>query len=119
MLKVFTYQGCTTCRNATKWLRAKNITFTEIAIRETPPTLDELASMLRACNGDLRTLFNTSGQDYRALNMKDKLPEMTQAEALALLSTNGNLVKRPFAVDEKASVHLVGFREAEWQAALV
>ena len=119
MLKIYAYQGCTTCRNALKWLRAGSITFTELAIRETPPSIDELASMLKARNGEVRAIFNTSGQDYRALNMKEKLPTMTQAEALALLSTNGNLVKRPFALDEKAGVHLIGFREAEWQAALI
>ena len=74
--------------------------------------------MLDAHDGDLRRLFNTSGQDYRALGMKDKLPTMTTDAALKLLSTNGNLVKRPFAIDAANKVFLVGFKEDEWSAAL-
>lgn len=118
MLKVYAYQGCSTCKNALKWLKARGQPFEEKAIRETPPALPELRAMLAAKGGDLRPLFNTSGQDYRALNLKDKLPTLSTEEALALLAENGNLVKRPFAVDEKAGIYLVGFKEAEWQAAL-
>ncbi len=118
MLKVYAYQGCSTCKNALKWLKAQGIAHQEIAIRETPPTVPELRSMLAAKGGDLRPLFNTSGQDYRALGMKDKLPTLSIDEALAMLAENGNLVKRPFALDETASVYLVGFKEAEWQQVL-
>lgn len=118
MLKFYAYQGCSTCRSASKWLTAHQIAFEEAAIRETPPTVPELKAMLAAKGGDLRPLFNTSGMDYRAMNLKEKLPAMTEAEALTLLSENGNLVKRPFALDPKAGVFLVGFKEAEWQAAL-
>lgn len=118
MLKVYAYQGCSTCKNALKWLKAQGIPHQETAIRETPPSVPELRAMLTAKGGDLRPLFNTSGQDYRALNLKDKLPGLTVDEALQLLSANGNLVKRPFALDEKAGIHLVGFKEPEWQAAL-
>lgn len=117
MLKVYAYQGCSTCRNAIKWLKKKGIAFTEIPIRETPPSISELKTALAAKEGQLRLLFNTSGQDYRALGLKDQLPEMTESAALTLLSENGNLLKRPFALDEKAGVVLVGFREPEWQAA--
>ena len=118
MLKVYAYQGCSTCKSALKWLKARSIPHQEIPIRETPPTVPELHVMLKAKAGDLRPLFNTSGQDYRALGMKDKLPGLTPAEALAMLAANGNLVKRPFALDEDAGVHLVGFKEAEWEAGL-
>ena len=117
MLKLYAYQGCSTCRNAIKWLRAHDVAFEELAIRETPPTVKELKAML-AARGDLRLLFNTSGTDYRALGLKDKLPTMSEAEALELLSTNGNLVKRPFAINEKAGVFLTGFKEPEWKQAL-
>lgn len=117
MLKVYAYQGCSTCKNALKWLKAQGIAHQEIAIRETPPSIPELRSMLAAKGGDLRPLFNTSGQDYRALGMKDKLPTLSTDEALAMLAANGNLVKRPFALDESAGVHLVGFKETEWAAA--
>jgi arsenate reductase len=117
-MKLYAYQGCSTCRNAIKWLRAHDIAFNEIPIRETPPTIAELRAMLKAHGGQLRPLFNTSGQDYRALVLKDKLPHMSTDEALQLLSTNGNLVKRPFAIDVKRGIHLTGFREEEWTAAL-
>lgn len=118
MLKVYAYSGCSTCKNAIKWLKQHSIDCEEIAIRETPPSVAELKGMLAAHEGDLRRLFNVSGMDYRSLGLKDKLPGMSTEEALELLAGNGNLVKRPFAIDAKKKVHLVGFKEAEWQAAL-
>lgn len=117
MLKVYTYSGCSTCKSATKWLKANGVTFDEKPIRETPPPVAELKAMLRA-RGDLKPLFNTSGQDYRAMGIKDKLTDMSEADALKLLSEHGNLVKRPFALDKDAGVYLVGFKEDEWQKAL-
>ena len=72
--------------------------------------------MLKAYEGDLRKLFNTSGMDYRALNLKEKLPTMSQREAFQLLSENGNLVKRPFLLSD--SLNAVGFKEADWSDAL-
>lgn len=118
MLKVYAYAGCSTCRNALKWLKSHAVAYEEAAIRDTPPTLSELREMVAAKNGDVRPLFNTSGMDYRALGLKDKLPAMPQEEALKLLSRNGNLVKRPFALDPGRGVFLVGFKEAEWKAVL-
>ena len=118
MLKVYTYAGCSTCKNATKWLKHRQTPFQEIPIRETPPSLAELRAMLNAHAGDLRALCNTSGQDYRALGMKDKLPTMTPEAVLALLSQQGNLVKRPFAIDLKAGIFLVGFKESLWASVL-
>lgn len=118
MLKVYAYQGCSTCRNASKWLKQHAIAFEELPIRETPPSVAELKSMLAAMNGDLRALFNTSGMDYRALGLKDKLPSMSTNEALQLLAQNGNLVKRPFVIDSTRQIHLLGFKEAAWQSAL-
>jgi arsenate reductase len=117
MLKVYVYQGCSTCRNAMKWMRDRKISFQEAAIRETPPPVSELKSMLKA-RGEMTRLFNTSGMDYRALGLKHKLPAMSEADALKLLSTNGNLVKRPFVIDAKAGVFLTGFKEPEWRKAL-
>ena len=117
MLKIYAYAGCSTCRNAIKWLKSHDIPFQEIAIRETPPSLSELKKVLAARGNDLRALFNTSGMDYRAQGLKDKLPAMTTDQALKLLSENGNLVKRPFALDDAKGVSLVGFKEAEWKAA--
>jgi arsenate reductase len=118
-MKLYTYQGCSTCKSAVKWLRAHNISFTEIPIRETPPSLGELTAMLAAHADQLRLLFNTSGMDYRALGLKDKLPSMSTTDALKLLSENGNLVKRPFAIDAKKDLGLVGFKEDAWAKALL
>jgi arsenate reductase len=118
MLKVYHYAKCSTCQNAIKWLKARGVKFTEHAIRETPPAEEELEAMLKAHGGNMRRIFNTSGMDYRALGLSEKLPAMNTAEALALLRTNGMLVKRPFALDVTAGVFLTGFREAEWEESL-
>lgn len=116
MLKVYTYAKCDTCRKAVKFLKSENVAFREIPIRETPPTPPELKAMLKAYDGEIRRLFNTSGGDYKALGLSAKLPTLSEAEALGLLAGNGNLVKRPFALGE--GVQLVGFKEDEWRAAL-
>ena len=92
MIKVYTLSNCGTCRNATKWLRAHGIEFDERAIRETPPTMAELRRMLAAYEGEVRRLFNTSGEDYRAQKMAEKLPAISEADALALLAKNGRSI---------------------------
>jgi arsenate reductase (glutaredoxin) len=117
MLKVYAYKNCDTCRKALKFLRAHDIAFEELAIRETPPSKAELRPMLAAQDGNLRKLFNTSGNDYKALGLAQKLPAMSEAEAIDLLASNGNLVKRPFVIGN--GIHLVGFNEEDWRAALV
>lgn len=117
MLKVYTYAKCDTCRKAVKFLRAHEVPFREIPIRETPPSLTELKAMLKAYDGDIRRLFNTSGGDYKALGLSQKLPGLSEKKALELLAGNGNLVKRPFAVGP--SVHLTGFQEGAWREALI
>lgn len=116
-MRVYTYAKCSTCRDATKWLRAQGIDFVEKPIRETPPTVAELRAMLAFLGGPpvLRKLFNSSGIDYRALGLADKLPAMTEAQALDLLTTNGNLVKRPFALGAKTG--RVGFNATAWAEA--
>ena len=113
MMKIYIYAKCSTCRNALKWLDAKGLKYQSLAIRETPPPTEELEAMLGFYDGDIRKLFNTSGMDYRALKLKDRLPNMSQSEALELLASNGNLVKRPFLLN--AEMGLVGFREAIWE----
>jgi arsenate reductase len=115
MLKVYTLSNCSTCRKATQWLRARGIEFDERAIRETPPTRAELKTMLAARDGQLKRLFNTSGEDYRAQKLNEKLPSLSEAESLALLASNGRLVKRPFAIGD--GVALTGFDEKAWAAA--
>lgn len=114
-LKVFALASCDSCRRARRFLHAAGIPFEEIPIRESPPSLPELRSMLAAYSGEVRRLFNTSGQEYRASRIAAKLPSMSADEALFLLVSNGNLVKRPFAVGKE--IHLTGFDEATWKAA--
>jgi arsenate reductase len=118
MLKVYAYTGCSTCKNAIKWLKGRGVAFEEIAIREMPPSVGELKGMLGAQGGELRRLFNVSGMDYRSLGLKDTLPGMSTEEALGLLAGNGNLVKRPFVLDAGKKVFLVGFKEGEWEKVL-
>ena len=112
-LRVYAYEKCDTCRKALKFLAAKKVAHEVIPIRQQPPTVAELRAMLAHVGGDLRRLFNTSGQDYRALDLKSRLPKLSEEEALALLASSGNLVKRPFALTPKSGV--VGFREDEWE----
>jgi arsenate reductase len=112
-LRVYAYAGCDTCRKALKFLAGRGVAHEVIAIREQPPTVAELRRMLGHVGGDVRRLFNTSGQDYRAMNLKATLPKMSEDEALTLLSKNGNLVKRPFALGAKHGV--VGFKLDEWE----
>lgn len=115
-LKIYTLAQCSTCRDATKWLRARGYEFDERAIRETPPTLPELRAMRAAHDGNLRKLFNSSGLEYRAQKLSEKFPALAESEQLALLAGNGRLVKRPFLVGP--GVALVGFDEGKWAAAL-
>lgn len=117
MLKVYVYQKCSTCRDALKWLDARGIKHEVKAIRETPPTVAALKVALDAANGDLRKIFNTSGMDYRAMGLKDRLPNMTEKEALEMLSAHGNLVKRPFVIGD--GIALAGFKEPTWKSTLL
>jgi len=112
MLKIYAYKNCDTCRKAIKWLSGRKIKHEILAIRETPPTLTELRIMLQA-QGELRKLFNTSGRDYKELGLKDKFPKLSEAEALTLLVSNGNLVKRPFVLGKNMA--LLGFKQGEWE----
>ncbi len=116
-LRIYTLSNCDTCRAATKWLRAHDLDFDELAIRETPPTAAELRTMLAAHGGEMRKLFNTAGRDYREQKLGEKLGDLSEAAALGLLRNNGNLVKRPFLVGE--GVARVGFDEAAWSATLL
>lgn len=115
-LKVYSYSGCGTCRKALKFLADHGVEYGTIPIRERPPSKAVLRRLLKARDGELRRLFNTSGQDYRRLQLKDQLPTMSTEEALSLLVNNGNLIKRPVAVagDDVWS----GFDEAEWRERL-
>lgn len=117
MLKIYHHEKCSSCRNALAWLDAREIAYDAVPIRQVPPSAAELHCALQATGRALKSVVNTSGMDYRALGLKDKLPKMTESEALELLASNGMLVKRPFAIDTKKSIYLNGFREKEWSDA--
>ena len=112
-LKFYEYSGCSTCKKAQKFLDAKHIIYKKIAIRDAPPTRTELKKMLSFNEGDTKKLFNVSGQDYRRLNIKDKIKTINATEAIDLLANNGNLIKRPFIIDDTWGA--VGFKEDIWQ----
>ena len=115
-MKVYLYEKCGTCRKATQWLDSRDISYQKVPIRETPPSKALLKKMLKAKDGLRKKLFNTSSKDYRDPEVKDRLPNLSDDEALALLASRGNLIKRPFVLD--GAVALVGFKEEEWEAAL-
>lgn len=112
-IKIYTYKKCSTCKSATNWLKRNGYEFNEFAIRDTPPSISELKSMLAYSNNNIRLLFNSSGQDYRALNLKEKISKCTERDLILLLSENGNLVKRPFLLGNDYG--LVGFKESLWE----
>lgn len=111
------YPRCSTCKKAQKWLDEHQLPYTVRDIKEDNPTLQELETWHQASGLPLKKFFNTSGQQYRALGLKDKLPAMTEEEQLALLATDGMLVKRPVLLAGEQV--LVGFQEAQWAQALL
>lgn len=110
------YPNCSTCKKARAWLESQGIPFAERNIKTENPTREELSQWQKASGLPLKRFFNTSGQQYRALGLKEKLPAMTEEEQLELLSSDGMLVKRPLLVGETAV--LVGFRPQEWEKAV-
>ena len=106
------YPKCSTCQKAKKWLDEQNITYTERHIVEDNPSYDELKKWYRVSGLPLKKFFNTSGLIYKEMQLKDKLATMSEEEQLALLATNGMLVKRPLVVGE--NFVLLGFKEDAW-----
>ena len=110
---VLCYQKCTTCKKALKWLDEQKIPYETRAIKEEKPTEEELTMWYKRSGLALKRFFNTSGNLYKELGLKDKLAQMTEEEQLKLLATDGMLVKRPLVVTE--DMVLTGFKEAEWK----
>ena len=111
------YPKCSTCRKAQKWLNAHRIEYTDRHIAEDNPTYEELKEWSSRSGLPIKKFFNTSGLLYRELQLKDRLPAMSEEEQLRLLATNGMLVKRPLVVDGERV--LIGFKEAEWMEKLL
>lgn len=110
------YPTCSTCKKAKKWLDEHGVNYTDRNIKEENPTQDELREWYERSGLELKKFFNTSGMKYKELGLKDRLPDMTEEEKLALLATDGMLVKRPLVIAE--NFILVGFKEKEWEEKL-
>lgn len=115
-MKFICYPKCTTCQKAKKWLEAIGVSFEERNIKEKNPSLEELRAWYQLSGLPLKKFFNTSGLLYKEMQLKDKLPSMAEEEQLILLASDGMLVKRPLLIGD--DFVLVGFKEADWKAAL-
>ena len=111
------YPKCATCQKAKKWLDEHNIEYTERHIVDANPTYDELKEWHGKSELPLKKFFNTSGLLYKEIQLKDKIPTMSEEEQLMLLATHGMLVKRPMMITH--DIVLVGFKEADWEGALL
>lgn len=111
------YPKCSTCQKARKWLEVNHLEFTERHIVEENPSYEELKEWYAESGLPLKKFFNTSGMLYKEMQLKDKLPTMSEEEQLKFLATNGMLVKRPLIVN--GNIILTGFKEAEWENALL
>lgn len=110
------YPRCSTCKKAEKWAQEQGIAYEYRDIKTQNPSLEELRTWHQASGLPLKRFFNTSGQLYRSLKLKDRLPEMSEEEQLNLLASDGMLVKRPLLVGE--NFVLIGFKEKEWNERL-
>lgn len=116
MLKVYCYSRCTTCQKALKWLESKGVEYKVIDIKEENPDEKTLRKYYKMSGLPLKRFFNTSGMQYRELELAKKLPDMSEDEQFALLATDGMLVKRPLLVGK--DFVLTGFKETEWSEKL-
>ena len=112
MIKYICYPKCTTCQRAKAWLDEKGVEYELRDIKLENPTLEELTEWYGKSGLPLKKFFNTSGLLYKSLDLKNKLPDMGEEEMLALLASDGMLVKRPLLIGENSV--LLGFREADW-----
>lgn len=115
-VKLYSYPKCSTCRKAIQFLDKRDVSYQLVDIVESPPSATELKKALKGVDGEVKKLFNTSGQLYREMGIKDKLAGFSQAQAIELLSKHGKLIKRPLLIQGADS--LVGFREAQWKESL-
>lgn len=107
------YPKCTTCKKAQKWLNENNINYNNIHIVEQTPSKEQLEAFWKASGLPLKKFFNTSGLKYKELQLKDKLPTMTEDEQLQLLASDGMLIKRPITTDGKKVT--LGFKESDFE----
>ena len=113
-LSIYQYPQCSTCRKALRWLKDHAIDFESIHIVEHPPSAEELKQFVEQSGLELKKFFNTSGLQYKELNLKEKLPAMTDTEKIDLLASNGKLIKRPIVTDGTRVT--VGFKEDNFES---
>ena len=112
-MKILCYPRCGTCKKALKWLDDNGLKYEYRHIVEDNPSKEELRDWYKKSGLELKKFFNTSGLKYKELNLKERIPQMTEDEIFELLSTDGMLVKRPILID--GDKVLVGFKEPEWE----
>ena len=113
-MKVYQYPRCSTCRKALKWLDEHGVEYASVDIVESPPSTTQLKKALKLSGVPVAKLFNTSGQSYRSGGYKERLPSMSEAEALAELAKDGKLIKRPLLID--GDFALVGFKQEQYES---
>jgi arsenate reductase len=113
MPKFYQYPKCSTCRNAQKWLQNHKVELESVDITTQPPSKDQLKKILKTSGKTLSDLLNKSGEQYRALNMKEKIKTLTEDQILDLLAKNGRLIKRPLVFDSSNAT--IGFKEDEFK----
>ena len=116
MIIFIQYPPCSTCQKAKKWLDGQGVAYTDRHIKEQNPSYEELSAWYQCSGLPLKKFFNTSGLLYKSMNLKDKLPTMSEEEQLQLLASDGMLVKRPILVTDRGI--LTGFKEADWERLL-
>jgi arsenate reductase (glutaredoxin) len=115
-VRIYEYSKCSTCRKALSFLDRHKIPYDKVPIVDTPPTKAELMEMLALQGGNIKKLFNTSGELYREMKISSKIDSMSESEAIELLASHSKLIKRPFVLS--GDTGLVGFKEDEWKKAL-
>ncbi|MBF0709898.1 MULTISPECIES: Spx/MgsR family RNA polymerase-binding regulatory protein [unclassified Gemella] len=118
-MKIYEYPKCSTCRSAKKFINANNIKADFVDIKSSCPSKEDINTILDTFNVELKSLFNTSGNMYRELGLKDKLPTLSQDEQIKILLSDGMLIKRPLAYDFNKKIFLQGFKENIWKETLV
>lgn len=112
-MEFYCHPTCTTCKKAQNWLDDKDVDYHWINLKESSPSKETFIKLMNKSERTMKSFFNTSGQQYRKLELKDKIPEMSIEEAAEILASNGMLVKRPFAIEE--DTFTIGFKEPEYE----
>lgn len=117
MFTLYWYPKCSTCKKAKAWLEAQDVSFDTMDMIQNPPSASQLQTWMTASDLPIRRFFNTSGQKYREMGLKDQVPTFSVAEAAELLATDGMLIKRPLLVKD-GQLLAIGFKEMDYEGAI-